>query len=144
MARKTVRQQPHGYDTALDYILSKPDAELDYPFGPNVAVPKIRGKMFATLGEEQGTGRMNLKCDPEEAIFLRDTFGSVLPGYHMNKVHWNTVVLDGTIPNGEIERMIDNSYALVVKSLKKAERVMLETRHGKAALYPNITALHPE
>jgi predicted DNA-binding protein (MmcQ/YjbR family) len=129
MARKTVRQQHHGYDRARDYILSKPDAELDYPFGPNVAVPKIRGKMFATLGEEQGNGRMNLKCDPEEAIFLRDTFGSAL---------------DGTIPNGEIERMIDNSYALVVTSLKKAERVMLETRHGKAALYPNITALHPE
>ena len=141
MAKKAARKKPYDYDSAKDYILSKPDAVLDYPFGPDVAVPKIRGKMFATLGEEDGIGRMNLKCDPEEAIFLRDTFESVLPGYHMNKVHWNTLVLDASIPNGEIERMIDNSYALVVKSLKKAERVMLETRHGKEALYPERSGL---
>ena len=130
------RKKPHDYDSAKRYLLSKPEAELDYPFGPDIGVPKIRGKMFATLGEEENIARINLKCDPDEAIFLRDTFASVLPGYHMNKVHWNTVILDGSIPNGEIERMIDNSYALVVKSLKKAERVLLETRHGKAALYP--------
>ncbi len=129
------RRKPHNYDSTRDYMLSKPEAILDYPFGPDVGVPKIRGKMFATLGEEEGVGRINLKCDADEAIFLRDTFASVLPGYHMNKVHWNTVVLDGSIPNGEIERMIDNSYTLVVKSLKKAERVMLETRHGRKALY---------
>ena len=142
MAKKTPNKNTCDYDLAKVYLLGKPDAELDYPFGPDVAVPKIRGKMFATLGEEAGVGRMNLKCDPEEAIFLRDTFDSVLPGYHMNKVHWNTVVLDASIPNGEIERMIDNSYALVVKSLKKAERVMLETRHGKTALYPERAELN--
>jgi len=131
------RKKPHSYDSARDYMLSKPGAILDYPFGPDVGVPKIRGKMFATLGVEDAVDRINLKCDPDEAIFLRDTFASVLPGYHMNKVHWNTVLLDGSIPNGEIERMIDNSYALVVKSLKKADRVMLETRHGREALYGN-------
>lgn len=133
-----------NYESAREYLLSKPEAELDYPFGPDVAVPKVRGKMFATLGEEiengKTVGHMNLKCDPAEAQFLRDMFESVLPGYHMNKVHWNTVVLDGTIPNGEIERMIDSSYALVVRGLKKAERVSLETRHGKAALYPGEQA----
>jgi len=134
MARK--KPKPMNYDSAKAYMLGKPEAELDYPFGPDVGVPKVRGKMFATLGEEEGVGRINLKCDPEEALFLRDTFESVLPGYHMNKTHWNTVGLDGSIPNGEIERMIDNSFALVVKTLKKAEREMLETRHGKAALYP--------
>jgi len=133
--RKAAKQKPMGYDQARDYMLSKPEAELDYPFGPDVGVPKVRGKMFATLGEEDKLARINLKCDPEEALFLRDTFESVLPGYHMNKVHWNTVLLDGSIPNGEIERMIDSSYALVVKTLKKAERVALETRHGKQALY---------
>ena len=128
-----------GYDQARDYLLSKPEAELDYPFGPDVGVPKIRGKMFATLGEEkvgeEQIARINLKCDPKEALFLRDTFTAVVPGYHMNKTHWNTVILDGSIPNGEIERMIDSSYALVVKTLKKAERIALETKYGKAALY---------
>ena len=132
-----------NYEQARTYPLSKPEAELDYPFGPDVAVPKIRGKMFATLGEEHEEGeeqkiaRINLKCDPEEALFLRDTFAAVIPGYHMNKVHWNTVILDGSIPIGEIERMIDSSYGLVVKTLKKAERISLETKHGKAAIYPN-------
>jgi len=124
-----------NYDQAKKYLLSKPEAELDYPFGPDVGVPKVRGKMFATLGEEDGLARVNLKCDPNEAQFLRDMFEAVIPGYHMNKTHWNTVLLDGSIPVGEIERMMDASYALVVKTLKKAERVGLETRHGKAAIY---------
>ena len=133
-----------NYEQARDYMLNKPEAELDYPFGPDVGVPKVRGKMFATLGEEpvenSGGGnktlaRINLKCDPTEAQFLRDMFDAVLPGYHMNKTHWNTVLLDGTIPLGEIERMIDSSYALVVKGLKKADRVALETKYGKDALY---------
>lgn len=141
MKKMTKKAAPMNYESARDYLLGKPEAELDYPFGPDVAVPKICGKMFATLGEETENGKrvghMNLKCDPVEAEFLRDMFESVLPGYHMNKVHWNTIVLDGTIPNGEIERMIDSSYALVVKRLKKAERVKLEVRYGKAALYPS-------
>ena len=129
-----------GYDQARDYMLSKPEAVLDYPFGPDVGVPKVGGKMFATLGEEpddnqKPLARINLKCDPEEAVFLRDMFSAVLPGYHMNKTHWNTVLLDGTVPNGEIERMIDSSYALVVKSLRKAERHALEIKYGKEALY---------
>lgn len=123
------------YDTAKAYMLSKPEALLDYPFGPDVAVFKVRKKMFATLGEEQGIARMNLKCDPQEAMMLRDIFPAVLPGYHMNKVHWNTVLLDGSVPLGELQRMIDNSFALVVRTLKKAERTSLEVKHGKAAIY---------
>lgn len=78
---------------------------------------------------------MNLKCDPHEAVILRDIFPAVLPGYHMNKRHWNTVILDGSIPTGEIERMIDNSYELVVKGLKKVQRQALEIRHTKDILY---------
>ena len=78
---------------------------------------------------------MNLKCDPDEAVMLRHIFDAVLPGYHMNKRHWNTIVLDGTIPRGEIERMIDNSYTLVVRSMSRAERIPLETRYGKDQLY---------
>ncbi|MCG8673723.1 MAG: MmcQ/YjbR family DNA-binding protein [Pseudomonadales bacterium] len=121
--------------TLKKYLLSKPEAIEDYPFGPDVAVFKIKGKMFALIGFEKGTPRVNLKCDPQEAVQLRDVFEAVIPGYHMNKTHWNTVIIDGSLPNGEIERMIDNSYALVVKGLKKAERMGLEVRHGKEAIY---------
>jgi len=96
---------------------------------------KIKEKMFATLGTEKGVARMNLKCDPDEANALRDIFAAVIPGYHMNKKHWNTVILDGSIPVGQIELMIDRSYGLVVKGLKRVTRQALELRHGPAALY---------
>ncbi len=117
------------------YLLSRPDAWEDYPFGPDVAVMKIRKKMFATLGYEGDVARINLKCDPEEALALRDIFEAVVPGYHMNKAHWNTVILDGSIPTGEIERMIDRSYGLVVKGMRRAERISLEVKYGREQIY---------
>ena len=120
---------------AKQYLLAKPDAREDYPFGNDVLVPKIKGKMFATLGLRNGIAEMNLKCDPQQAHELRDIFEAVKPGYHMNKKHWNTVVLDGSIPQGEIERMIDHSYNLVVSKLKKTERLALELRYGKDKIY---------
>ena len=120
---------------AQAYLLSKPEAIEDFPFGPEVYVYKISGKMFATLGFNDEVARMNLKCDPEEALALRDIFDAVLPGYHMNKAHWNTVVLDGSIPTGELERMIDRSFGLVVKGLRKTERLALEIRHGSDTIY---------
>ena len=122
-------------DAAKEYLLSKPEAWLDFPFGGDVYVFKIGKKMFATLGWEDDLARINLKCDPHEALILRDIFAAVLPGYHMNKTHWNTVLLDGSIPRGEIERMIDQSYALVVKKLPRKERMGLEVRHGSELLY---------
>ena len=122
-------------DTARQYLLGKPEAMEDYPFGPDVAVMKVRDKMFATLGQEGGEGRMNLKCDPDQAVALRDIFTAVLPGYHMNKKHWNTIKLDGSIPEGEIQRMIDHSFALVVGGLPKKVREGMEVRHGREALY---------
>ena len=82
-----------------------------------------------------GEWNINLKCDPEEAMMLRDVFDAVIPGYHMNKAHWNTVILDGTMPAGEVERMIDNSYGLVVRGLKKLERLQLETLYTEKELY---------
>lgn len=91
--------------------------------------------MFALLSFREGEYQINLKCDPEEAIMLRDVFDAVKPGYHMNKVHWNTVVLDGSLPQGEIQRMIDLSYSLVVKGLKKSIRQGLEARYGSAVIY---------
>ena len=123
------------FDAARSYLAGKPESVEDYPFGPDVLVLKIAGKMFATLSETPGNAaRMNLKCDPDEAVMLRDIFPAVLPGYHMNKRHWNTIVLDGSIPRGEIERMIDNSYSLVVKGLPAKQRQALQIRHGREAL----------
>lgn len=110
------------YDAARLYLLGKNETVEDYPFGPEAAVYFVRRKMFATLGTLAGTGRMNLKCDPDEAAALRDIFPAVIPGYHMNKKHWNTIILDGSIPRGEIERMIDNSYLLVIKGMPKKNR----------------------
>lgn len=124
-----------NYNHAKGYLLSKPAVREDYPFGPEVMVAKVKGKMFATLAMPEDLAQMNLKCDPLHAQELRDLFDSVKPGYHMNKRHWNTVILDESIPRGEIERMIDHSYALVVKKLKKTDREQLELSFGPAALY---------
>lgn len=118
---------------AEQYLLSKPEALLDYPFGDEVKVFKVKNKMFATLalgkmGKGDGDKQnwwMNLKCDPDEAVMLRDIFPSVMPGYHMNKKLWNTVILDGSIPQGEIERMIDNSFNLVVSKMTKKDQASI-------------------
>lgn len=121
-----------------DYLLAKPRAIEDYPFGPDVAVYKVKQKMFATLavgkmGKGDGKGNhdwwMNLKCDPDEAVMLRDIFTAVIPGYHMNKLHWNTIILDGSIAKGEIERMIDNSYSLVVATMSKKDQQILRLHY---------------
>lgn len=122
------------------YLLTKPEAIEDFPFGPDAAVYKVEGKMFALSFYRNGQLSVNLKCNPREAIELRDVFSAVQPAYHMNKQHWNTVILDGSLPDGEVQRMIDHSYGLVVKGLKKAVRQGLEIRHGKAALYPAVVS----
>ena len=123
------------YQTTRAYMLSRPEAWEDFPFYPHVAVMKIRNKMFATLSSEAGVARMNLKCNPDEAQMLRDVFSAVSPGYHMNKRHWNTVLLDESIPAGELERMIDRSYGLVVKGMTRKERLPLELKYGSDVLY---------
>ena len=125
------------YAAIRRYMLSKPESTEDFPFGPDVAVMKVCGKMFATLSRSDGLAQTNLKCNPEEALLLRDLFTAVIPGYHMNKRHWNTVLLDGSIPAGELERMVDNSYALVLKGVPKAKRQALELAFGKEHLYPD-------
>lgn len=124
-----------NYAQARAYLLSKPEAIENFPFGPDVAVMKIREKIFATLAPAKGCARMNLKCDPAEAEMLRDIFPAVIPGYHMNKRHWNTVELDGSIPDSEIQRMVDSSFALVVAGLRLRDRQSLEIAHGTAAIY---------
>ncbi|MBE8717222.1 MmcQ/YjbR family DNA-binding protein [Cellvibrio polysaccharolyticus] len=111
--------------SAQKYLSGKPQARENFPFGPEVAVYKVCHKMFATLTVESGLPRVNLKCDPDEALALRDKYPAVQPGHHMNKKHWNTVYLDGSINSADIERMIDNSYDLVVNNLPTDERVKL-------------------
>ncbi|RKF21423.1 MmcQ/YjbR family DNA-binding protein [Alginatibacterium sediminis] len=108
-----------------DYLLSKPGASVDYPFDTVTPVYKVAGKMFALMGEYQGVARVNLKCEPEEALALRDIFEAVTPGYHMNKRHWNSVLLNDSVPEGELQRMADNSYNLVLDSLPKYKQQQL-------------------
>jgi predicted DNA-binding protein (MmcQ/YjbR family) len=110
------------------YLLSKPGAVEDRPFGPQPLVLKVGGKIFALVAEDAAPLNVSLKCDPAHARFLRDSFPAVRPGYHLNKQHWNTVTLDGTIPDEGIRAMIDESYTLVVKSLTKAAREQLGPR----------------
>ncbi len=124
-------------DRIRSLLLAKPEAVEDYPFGPDAAVFKLHGKLFALLFRQHGQLKLNLKCDPAEAQMLRDVFSAVRPGYHMNKRHWNTVTLDGSLPEGEIRRMLDNSYALILRSLPRAVRLGLEARHGRDTLYPD-------
>src|ERR1700747_3327070 len=110
-------------DLALfrEYCLSKPRATEGTPFGPDVLVFKVAGKRFALAALDEIPPRVNLKCDPDLALDLRDHYEQVTPGYHMNKKHWNTVEIASGIPTTELRKMIDHSYKLVTKSLSKAE-----------------------
>ena len=112
-------------ETFREYCLNKPAATEDMPCGPDNIVFKIEGKMFALAALDEVPPAVNLKCDPDLALELRDRYEQVQPGYHMNKKHWNTVELDGVIPEREIKKMIDHSYDLVVGSLPKAKREKL-------------------
>jgi len=104
------------------YLLAKPGAVEDFPFDPVTLVVKVGGKMFALVGLDETPLRLNLKCDPLKAEVLREYYPAVLPGYHMNKRHWNTLVLDGSIPTDDVLAMIDESYQLVVQGLSKGKR----------------------
>src|SRR5256884_9905121 len=105
-----------------EYCLTKPGASEETPFGPDVLVFKVGGKMFALAALEEVPTTVNLKCDPDLALDLRDRYEQVRPGYHMNKKHWNTIDIEAGIPDSEVRKMIDHSYELVVKSLPKAAR----------------------
>jgi predicted DNA-binding protein (MmcQ/YjbR family) len=108
------------------YLLKKKGAYEDFPFGPEVMVSKVKGKIFALVFLEDSPLSMNLKCDPDLAMHLREFYKAVQPGYHMNKRHWNTIILDDSMPDDEIFALIDDSYELVVKGLKKADKLTLE------------------
>lgn len=106
------------------YCLSKKGCTEGFPFGEDVLVFKVMGKMFAALLLKDPY-RLNLKCDPERAIELRDSFDEVQPGWHMNKKHWNTIQPVESVPSKRLKTWIDHSYDLVAASLKKADRLAL-------------------
>jgi predicted DNA-binding protein (MmcQ/YjbR family) len=105
-----------------EYCLTKPNAIEGTPFGETVLVFKVAGKMFALMSLDEVPATANLKCDPDLALELRDRYEQVRPGYHMNKKHWNTVEIEGGIPETELRKMIDHSYDLVVQSRPRASR----------------------
>ena len=108
-----------------EYCLSKVAATESTPFGEDVLVFKVAGKIFALAALDEIPATVNLKCDPDLALELRDRYEQVRPGYHMNKKHWNTVEIDSGVPEAELRKMIEHSYDLVVRALSKAQRDQL-------------------
>ncbi len=108
-----------------EHCLGKPHVTESFPFGPDVLVFKVAGKMFALLNIRSEDASVNLKCDPERAVELREHHPEIEPGYHMNKQMWNTVRLLGGLPDAFIRELTDHSYDLIVESLPKKTRLEL-------------------
>jgi predicted DNA-binding protein (MmcQ/YjbR family) len=104
------------------FCLAKKGATASYPFGEGTLVFKVMGKMFALISENENPLRMNLKCDPDDARALRAQHQAIIPGYHMNKRHWNSLYLDGSLSGELVAELIDQSYDLVVKVLKRTKK----------------------
>lgn len=111
---------------AIDLCLSLAGAEETTPFGPDTLVYKVGGKIFAITTPGEFPSRMNLKCDPARASLLREEYDSIVPGFHMNKQHWNTMTLDGSLPVRLVDELIRHSYHLVIRSLPKSKRPVSE------------------
>src|SRR5216684_1219965 len=114
-----------------EYCLTKPGASEETPFGPDVLVFKVGGKMFALAALDEVPPTVNLKCNPDLALDLRDRYEQVSAGYHMNKKHWNTIEIESGIPDIELRKMIDHSYDLVVNRLPNAKR--MRSKGGSAS-----------
>lgn len=108
-----------------EYCLKKKGVTEEFPFDEETLVFKVMEKIFLLASLESYPLQINLKCDPEKAIELREEYDAVQPGYHMNKKHWNTVVLDGSVPALKIRGWIDDSYNIVSAGLKRSELRML-------------------
>jgi predicted DNA-binding protein (MmcQ/YjbR family) len=105
--------------------LRLPGAVETFPFSPGVSVFKVGGKMFALLGRDGPPFALSLKCEPALAEALRDAHAAIAPGYHLNKRHWNTLTLDGSLPSEMVEQMSEDSYDLVVAQLTRKARADL-------------------
>jgi len=120
------RNTTMNHQQLIELGLSYEGTSLRYPFTPDLPVLYVRERMFALLGQTEGVESVNLKTSPHEAWFQRETYaGAVLPGYHMNKQHWNTVILNGEVPDDVIVVMFQESYQRVVAKLPKADRDVL-------------------
>ncbi len=105
-----------------DYCLSKNHVTESFPFDDKTLVFKVAGKMFALAGLEHHPTKASLKCEPEKALELREEYDEITPGYHMNKAHWNTVIIDGNLSHKLVRELIEDSYNLVVKGLSKKQQ----------------------
>lgn len=112
-------------ETLREYCMAKPGVTESFPFDQVTVVFKVGNKIFALLDTESRPTTLNLKCDPERAVELREQFTAVQPGYHMNKTHWNTITIDGSLRRQDVQEWIDHSYELVRKGLSKAIRDQL-------------------
>lgn len=110
----------------VEYCMEKKGAEETTPFGPEALVYKVMGKMFALIDPDEYPSFVNLKCDPDRALELRDEYEAIRPGYHMSKKHWNSVYLDEGPADDLIKELIERSYALVIQGLKKSDLEKLE------------------
>ncbi|PKD21106.1 MmcQ-like protein [Salegentibacter salinarum] len=114
-------------ETLRNYCISKKGVTEELPFGPDTLVFKVMGKVFALTGLDSVPVSVNLKCDPGKAVELREEYeANILPGYHMNKKHWNTVILDGYLKPGFVYELIDHSYNLVKAGLTKKQQQELK------------------
>lgn len=119
-----------------DLALGLPESAEDQPFGPDTYVYKVAGKVFAILSPEGDAPAVTLKCEPSLALELRAQFPAVIEGYHVNKTHWNTVLLDGSVPDDEVRDMVEHSYHRVVAGLPKAVRERLSRQVDGASPPP--------
>ena len=115
------------YDALCNYLESKRGASRDMPFGADALVFKVLDKMFALVAWQDEPIKISLKADPIDGIILRKQYEAIKPGYHLNKKHWITVTLDGSVPDAEVKQMIDDSYTLVVRGMTRAERAQLKS-----------------
>jgi predicted DNA-binding protein (MmcQ/YjbR family) len=115
------------------WCLARPGAVEDFPFGPGVSVFKVGGKMFALSSLGRAPLEVSVKCEPELAVELRAGYAAIRPGYHLNKRHWNTVTLDGRLPDRLIRDLVEDSYDLVVSALPKRTREQLGWAPGAGA-----------
>ena len=113
------------YEALCEYLEAKPAARRDMPFGPDALVFKVLDKMFALVAWQAEPLTISLKADPIDAVILRKQYPAVKPGYHMHKRHWNTITMDGSVPDEEIRLMIDESYDLVVQGMTRAKQDQL-------------------
>ena len=123
-------------ETFRHYCLEKTGVTEEFPFDNETLVFKVGGKMFALANVDDFDG-MNLKCDPERAVELREQHEGIQPGWHMNKKHWNTVAVDGSVSDKLIFELIDHSYELVVESLPKKDREQLSAKKTKPVKIPS-------